>query len=162
MKKLLAILICTVVLLSCVSCFSPVEKAFSTSGMTITLTSNFKETTLNGYTVAYDSTKVAVFVLKENFSLLEGFEDYSLEQYGEILRQNNESKNPSELKEIDNITYFEYQFHNTELDKDYKYFTTVYKSSDAFWMIQFCSLVKDYESQFDNMLTWAKSVEFEK
>lgn len=162
MKKLLVILICAVVLLSCVSCFSPVEKAFSTNGMTITLTSNFKETTVNGYTVAYDSSKVAVFVLKENFSLLEGFEDYSLEQYGEILRQNNESKNPSELKEIDNITYFEYQFHNTELDRDYKYFTTVYKSSDAFWMIQFCSLVKDYESQFDNMLTWAKSVEFEK
>ena len=55
---------------------APEVKKFSSNGMTITLTDEFVKTNIEQYTVAYDSKNVAVFALREEFTLADGFEDY--------------------------------------------------------------------------------------
>lgn len=58
------------------SSITPEIKTFSSDGMTITLTDEFRETNIEYYTVAYDSKNVAVFALKEAFTLADGFDNY--------------------------------------------------------------------------------------
>ena len=72
-----------------VSNFFAGDKTFSVNEMDITLTSQFKEVTVQGFTAAYDSKNVAVLVLREDFSLAENFGDYSLEEYGQLVLKAN-------------------------------------------------------------------------
>ena len=65
------------------------EKTFADSGMKIVLTTEFDEVDYEGYTVCYGSEDVAVFALKEAFSDFEGAEDYTLNEYGELVIENN-------------------------------------------------------------------------
>lgn len=44
---------------------------------------------------------------------------------------------------------------------DYAYLATVFKSSDAFWLIQFACFKDDYNDKEDDFVKWAKSVAFE-
>ena len=100
MKKIASLFLCAFLLLTAAGCashsnpFSAEEKLFSSDGMEITLTKAFRKTSVDGYTVCYDSSKVAVFALKEAFSLAEGLEEMTLDDYRELVLQANESKNP--------------------------------------------------------------------
>ena len=116
------------------------------------MTDEFKETDLKNFTVAYGSKEVAVVALKEAFALADGFEDYTLTQYAELIAEVNHL-NPVEIKTEKGLTYFEYDFTNSESDK-------VYKTDDAFWLIQFSTLKKDVDKYADKMTEWAKSVTF--
>ena len=65
MKKLIAVLIAAVMIVSLAGCeLFPKEKAFSVEEMLITLNDTFTEAEFEGYTKAFDSRKVAVFVLR--------------------------------------------------------------------------------------------------
>ncbi len=134
-------------------------KTFSAEGMSITLTNKFKETKVPNYTVCYDSSKVAVITLKESFTLVEGFENYTLAQYGDMVTKNN-GLTSADLKTTDGLTYFEYDFTNTEENKVYHYYSFVYKADDAFWLIQFATIKDDAKNHFDDIVGWAKSVKF--
>ena len=100
MKKIASLFLCAFLLLTAAGCaphsnpFSAEEKLFSSDGMEITLTKAFRKTSVDGYTVCYDSSKVAVFALKEAFSLAEGLEEMTLDDYRKLVLQANESKNP--------------------------------------------------------------------
>lgn len=161
MKKIISVLLIIAALLSFAACGEASEKTFSKDGMSITLTDAFKEADVDGYTVCYDSKNVAVFILKEEFSLLEGAENLKLDEYIELLRQSNSDKNAGEAVTSDGLTYFEYTFLNEEENVTYKYFTTAIKSEDAFWMVQFSAKEDSYDEQKANFITWAKSVSFE-
>ncbi len=138
---------------------TPDVKTFSSNGMVITLTDEFRETDIGNYTVAYDSKNVAVFVLKEGFTLAEGFEDYTLEQYADLVIQAN-NLSSAEIKTADGLTSFEYVFTNPETNDSYKYFSYVYKTDDAFWLIQFATLNENVDEYAQQITDWAKSVEF--
>lgn len=161
MKKTISmILVLATLLLALVACGSAKPKEFTTGGMYFTLTDDFRQVSVPGYTACYESSKVAVFVLKESFSLQAGLGNKSLDEYAQMVRKNNSSKSPSDILKSDGLTYMEYKFYNAEYSTTYKYFCTMYKSSDAFWLIQFtCSdkLYADYKSSFVN---WAKTVSF--
>lgn len=135
-------------------------KVFSENGMSITLTNEFKESEAENYTNCYDSANVAIFALKEEFSLLDGSEDYTLEEYGNlVLKSNNHSS--AELKEIDGLTGFEYEFTNPDTNDEYQYFSFVYKSEDAFWLVQFATPEENEEEYRSKITQWAKTVSFE-
>ena len=134
-------------------------KTFTNDGMSITLSDEFKENDVGGYTAVYDSKKVAVFVLKEDFTFVEGFENYTLEQYAKLVITSNNLGDP-EVKTVDGLTVFEYEYKNTENNNTYKYFSYVYKADDAFWLVQFAvrdNAVDKYEAKIEE---WAKSVKF--
>ncbi len=138
---------------------TPEPKEFTSNGMTITLTDEFKEADIENYTVAYDSKNVAVFALKEAFTLADGFEGYTLEQYADLVIQAN-NLGSAEIKTADGLTSFEYDFINPETNNTYKYFSYVYKTDDAFWLIQFATFDKNVDEYAQQITDWAKSVEF--
>lgn len=134
-------------------------KTFSSNGITITLTDEFKETNIGNYTVAYDSKNVAVFALKEEFTLADGFGDYTLEQYADLVIQAN-NLGSAEIKTVEGLTHFEYDFTNPQTNDAYRYFSYVYKTNDAFWLIQFATLNENVDEYAQQITKWAKSVEF--
>ena len=131
--------------------FSADKKTFSSNGMEITLTKAFKETSFEGYTVCYDSSKAAVFALKEEFSLTEGLEALTLEQYHDLVLQANAAKNPERGENVGSIPTMLYNFYNEEKKTEYRYFAAMYKADDAFWIVQFAceeDLFDTYEPYF--------------
>jgi len=134
-------------------------KTFSDKGMTIELTDAFEPASFEGFTLAFDSRHVAVFALKEEFSLAEGLEDYSLEQYAALVIQNNRLDSVTPKTE-GGLTYFQYDGTNSETGQTYRYFSYVYKSGDAFWLVQFAALIEEADSYAPQIQTWAKSIRF--
>lgn len=139
---------------------TPDAKDFSSNGMSISLTDEFIKTDVENYTVAYDSKNVAVFALKEAFALADGFQNYTLEQYGNLVLKNN-NLSASELQNLDGLTEFEYEFTNPNTKDTYTYFSFVYKADDAFWLVQFATLTENVDEYRAQILEWAKTVSFE-
>ncbi len=160
MKKVLSLALVLILMLSLVSC-APKPKEFTKEGMTITLTNSFWEKAMDGFTACYDSRKDAVFVLKEAFSMLEGAEELTLDEYAELVRKNNASKSPSEIKKEDGLTIMEYTFLNESNNTTYGYFLTMFKTSDAFWLVQFTCDESDYDTHRASFIEWAKSIKFD-
>lgn len=132
-------------------------KEFSGSGMTITLTKAFEEVEYQGFTQCYESREAVVFMLKEEFSLVPGLEDYTLEDYADLVLSSNSID--AEVKTENGVMYFTYT--SAPDGTTFYYMATLHKSSDAFWLIQFAtpeSMKDEYHSLF---LEWAASVEFE-
>ena len=138
----------------------PMPEVFSSGGMSIVLTDEFEETPVDKYTATYGSRDVAVIALKEEFSLFEGFENYTLEQYANLVIENNNMSN-TVIKNVDGLMGFEYTYFNPETNKNYIYFSYVYKSNDAFWLVQFATEENKATEYFDDIVMWANSVEFE-
>jgi hypothetical protein len=163
LKRTVALILFAFVLFSFAACNNITEEVFEKEGFSITLTSEYREREFENYFVGYDSKNVLVTVIKEPFSALEGFEDYPLAQYADLMKQNCTKDNvtPSEITEADGVTYFEYSFFNKE-GASYKYLTAMYKGDDAFWTVQFATAISDYEGFKIQLLEFAKSVDVTK
>ena len=136
-------------------------KTFSVDGMSITLTDDFNEIYIQGYTKVYDSSRVAVFALKESFTLFEDAENYTLAEYAALLIEINGLTNVSPSS-AEGLTFFEYEFENPNTQVMYHYYSFVYKTDDAFWMIQFSTEANNASAYEEQIFNWAKSVEFAK
>ncbi len=135
------------------------DKTFSSNGIKITLTENFKEDDeIENMTASYVSNTCGVFLLKEKFSAYPGLDGYTLEQYADAVIRNNGKI--AELREKDGIYYFEYTFENNSDGNTYYYMCCVYKTDNAFWTISFSTLESKADNYFDTFMKWAKSVEF--
>ena len=143
------------------SCKSaPKEKTFSKAGVEITLTEDFVEKDIVSQTAYFESMKSIVMVLKEEFTLFESVglsTDMSMEEYAEIIFTGNNIE--SVVEEKDSLSTFTYE--NSVSGKDFTYFATLFRSDDAYWMIQFACETKDFESMSDQFMKWAKTVKFE-
>ena len=134
-------------------------KSFSAEGMTITLTNEFKASDIEQFTAVYDSQNVVVFALKEEFTLLSGLSNYTLDEYHALVLEANGLG--EEFATRDNeLLGFVYDYTDPEANISYRYFSYVYKAPDAFWVIQFVTLVEDAEQYRDNISEWARSVSF--
>lgn len=135
-------------------------KTFTYGDMSITLTGEFSETNIDGYSACYESYDNLVMVIKDDSSLFENFETYTLKQYGKDTLAYNEFDKSIQLKEEDGLTYFEYEYTDEETGDIYSYFVPLYKSDEAFWFFQFASFKEDYETCRDQFVEWANTVEF--
>lgn len=163
MRRIVALILLALTIVTLSSCNNITDEVFEKDGFSITLTSEFIEKQYENYFVSYDSKNVAVFVIKEPFSALEGFEDYTLGRYADLMKKNCTKDNvtPSEITEADGVTYFEYSFFNKE-GVSYKYLTAMYKGDDAFWTVQFATPISEYEGFKLQILEFAKSVKVTK
>lgn len=134
-------------------------KTFTADNMSITLNENFSEDVLDSFTACYSSRDVAAFLLKEEFSLMAGLENYTLEQYGQLVLQNNGMPD-FQLQTVDGVLYFEYEVDNEADKTTYYYFSTIHKATDAFWLVQFACNAADAEEHIPDFIQWAKSVSF--
>ena len=132
-------------------------KTFTAEGMSITLNENFSKDAVDMFTACYSSGETAVLALKESFSLMDGLENYTLEQYGQLVLQTN-GMTDFQLQTQDGITFFEYE---SETDQGtFYYLSTLHKGPDAFWMVQFACDVADADDYLPYFLQWAKSISF--
>ncbi len=134
-------------------------KTFTDEGMRITLTDEFREAEAGNYTVCYESSRFAVFALKEEFSLLQGSEQYTTAQYADLVLQNNALS--ATTFDRDGLVGFEYDFTNPETKDTFRYFSFVYKTEDAFWLVQFATPAATAETYRTSVTEWAKTVSFE-
>ena len=137
---------------------SVVPQDFTVDNMTITLTSEFRETELEGFTQCYDSSLVAVVVLKESTDEYPWLADYTLEEYGEDVIWNNDLTE-STLVSYGDFYYFIYTAQGSN-GQPYQYFATVHRNGNDFWLIQFATLQKNFSKMENKFLEWASSVRF--
>lgn len=162
MKRAAALLLVLCCLFSLMGCsakkvYEADAKTFTNDGLQIELTESFRaKEDYEGYTVCYDSAEVAVFVLKEAFTLAEGSESLSLEEYAGYVYEANASKNPDDVTTVDGLTCMEYTFDNN--GSEYSYFCAMFKGSDAFWLVQFVCMDTIYEEYKPYFIEWAKTV----
>lgn len=139
---------------------SSAPKTFTIEGMQITLTDNFTEENYEEYTSCYDSKNVAVFTLKEDFSLFEGGgENYSIEEYADLVEKANGLSDDT-LEYIKGIPCLNYDFTNPDYNITYSNLTFLYKSDNAFWIVQFTSEKNKFDEYSAQMAEWAESVIF--
>ena len=164
MKKtrIFAILTVTVVMMTMLAgCAFKTPETFSVNGINITLTKDFETKEVEGYTVCFDSPKVSVFVVKEDFMMIPDMAGDTLEQYANKVRFQNDFASPGEVKTKDGITYYDYTFNDSASGVTYRYLSMFYKANDAFWIVQFGvndAIYADFEAK---IFEWAKSVTFE-
>lgn len=131
-------------------------KQFSYEQMHITLNDYFKESSFSGFNVCYESKDVAVFVRKETLQ-----EDYSLEQYGEMIILTNDKDSSVQLQTDGELYYFEYDFSDSDASDNIKYFAAVFKDGSDYWLIQFACYEDDYQEYRAYFEDWCKSVRFD-
>ncbi len=157
---LAALCICTLLMVGCDSDPTAMDsKIFTSEGMTITLTEGFELSEAEGYTVAYDSNSIAVIALREEFTLMPGAEDFTIEEYGELVIAANGLTDIS-LQTADGLTWFEYDYDNTDLNKTYHYYSYVFKAADSFWMVQFACYSENTDMYEDAIKSYAKTIMF--
>ncbi|MBQ8447731.1 MAG: hypothetical protein IJX27_02225 [Clostridia bacterium] len=128
-------------------------KDFSASGMAITLTDNFELDSVEGYALACKSDKVIMFALRESFAEYPVLEDYTVREYADAANRAS-----TLIQSKDSLTYFEYDALN---GNDYHYFAFVYKTEDAFWLVQFGCRKSVADDCREYAFEWAKSVKFD-
>ena len=138
---------------------TPKEKRFSCEDMRITLTNEFQETSAENYLTAYGSKDVAVFVIKEDFSLAEELKNYSLLDYADLVIETNQLPS-SEAEVKDGQITFTHKSYNSKTNQTYHYHCYVYKSSNAFWLIQFAVSEENIDKYQTQIAEWASSVGF--
>ena len=155
-KAALAVVLVFTLMLSGCSLFEPDEKSFSKAGMTVTLTEAFVEQDVVNYTATYVSTKIMVYALKEEISLL-GSETDTLDKYIDLIKEINDFDDKVETDE--GLKYITVE---TEGNGDkYTYIVAFYEADDAFWMIQFGTKSSNFDKYKDDMLKYAKSVKLD-
>lgn len=137
-------------------CSSP--KTFSKAGMSITLNSKFSEQTIVTQTVYYVSVDSVVTGLKEEFTLMPGLKDYTIDRYTSMVLNNNSLTATVNTREGKDYRWFTYTKEVS--GRNYFYLATTHKASDAFWLIQFGCDVSDEGKFTDIFLGWADSVTF--
>ncbi len=131
-------------------------KTFTSAGMSITLTEAFDVEADANFDVCYVSNGEAVMVNRERLSA-EDMADITLYQYcAAVIEVFEEEASP---RSEDGLTYFEYEINSD--GTNYRYLVVVYKSTDAFWTVQFGTTKGDFEEMRPTMMEWAKSVTFE-
>ena len=159
-RRLIAVLCAAVLVLGMMTGCSGSAKSFSKAGMTITLSDAFMESDMESMTAYYESRTSAVTVLKEDFSTIESVglsTDMSLQEYAQLVVEGNGLD--CQVSEEDGLVYFLYE--DTVDGTDFSYWATVYRSSDAYWLVHFLCESKNYEKLLPDFKTWAKSVKFD-
>jgi len=135
------------------------EKEFSAGGITITLTTAFKEEPIPGYVLSCSSAQAAVSAYKETFNSIEkagDSSDITLEEYAKFLMEMAEIR--STVRELEGFTTFEF----TEIDNgdSFTYLVVVLKSHDAFWFIEYLCETSNISRLRPQFLEWSKTIRF--
>ena len=135
--------------------FDAKAKLFDAEGMQITLTTDFSQESLEGYTAIV----LALHETKAEFAEA-GVEDVTFEQYVEFVKGANEDKAIVDGEPIDGNPTMLYDFLNEEQNVTYRYLTVLYEADDGFWMVQFASQKSNFDAYEPSFIEAAKSVSF--
>jgi len=160
MKKSLYFLITLLFCITLTGCLGEKTKTYTSHGVSIDLPTSFYEKDLASVTAYLESNKAIISFIKEDFSTLEVVEitkDSTLDTYAKAVLENN--KLTSEMKTQKDYQYFTYE--KSASGKDFFYTSAVFKTDDAFWLVNFACEVKDKDTYKTEFLKWADTIKFE-
>ncbi len=184
MKKLIAFLLCLTMLLSFVSCFGSKEGDETTTPdpvvpeptpvpitgpdfvyndeLTLSLTDAFKQVKKDGYAACYVTEGITVYVIREELSTLSPEQaNMSSVEYAEQVRYNNSFNNPGNVSTANRLVSIECTYAPEKgADPTHKALFTMFKSSKAFWTIQFSCAYDDYRENSRSFIKWAQAIRF--
>ena len=135
------------------------SKTFTVSGMTVTLNDTFTQKSNVSFAAYFESTQYVVFATKEANSTLTAAglsADMTLAEYAQIVISNNSLS--STVTEKNGMTCFTYSASASGVN--FKYLAFVFKTADAYWMVQFAATDAMYASAEPLFLKWAASITF--
>lgn len=134
-------------------------KTFTQGDMSITLTDEFRKTEVDKWDVAYKSRDVVVAIQCEDFYLYKDLSYYSPVQYAKEAIKNSEIDATVE-RGPGSLTYFVFSQRSDESGITYRCFFYIYKTTDAFWIVEFC-VPEGQVSRYEKTIAeWAGSVDF--
>lgn len=134
------------------------EKEFQIGEMSICLTEGFEQSSSQAFQGIFSSRNMAVFVNRDGLDYSPAFiSGFNPDQYAEyvILSTGIDSK----AEEKDGLTYFIFSAEGDE-GKMYKYYAYVFKTEEAFWLIQFSVEEGKAEKHEKTIESYAKSIKF--
>lgn len=157
--KLLVLVLLVVVIAGC-SLLKDKTKTYTQNGISVTMNDGFTLKELDNVTVYLEGEDAIFTALKENFTTLEPLgitSESNLQNYAKAVIEANSLT--SSIKEKDGVTYFTYTKEVN--NNNFYYLATVYKSKDAFWLINFACEAKNKDTFEPRFIEWAKTVTFE-
>ena len=135
-------------------------KTFVHGDMHITLTDEFRKTKVDEWDVAYKTSYAIVAAERQGFYTNQRLKDYSAYQYAKAIMNKSGIDSKVETRPGP-LTYFVYSEHDEKQDVTYQNYCYIYKTTDAFWIVQFC-VPKEQVPKYEKAITeWAWSVTFE-
>ena len=134
------------------------EKMFNAGDMNIVLTESFEQQFALGYAGVFSSKDVAVFITIDPFENGSIITNLTEEEYAQRVIDYNKFTESTVVKE-GGLTYFTFE-ENNENSESFRYFTYIYKSDDAYWMVQFATEKSHSNKYSDDIAKWAGSVKF--
>ena len=146
MKKITALVLCILLVASMLTgCFSG-TKEFTCQDLTITVPVLMKDVSsksdFSSFTFALDSSKIAIFGLKEDFSSIPNGADMGVMAYANAVIKANGTKAMAISRSNHDYVYFTYQSETTE--GTFEYVAGCFKGEDAFWLVQISSRTADF------------------
>lgn len=135
-------------------------KQFKCEEMQITLTDEFMKVPVADFDACFANEDIVVLVIRDDFSVMDGLENYTLQEYGELSLEANELAEVSKVKQNNGIMYYDYEAENTEENNTYYYYATIFKSKDAFWTIQFAVLTEEVEQYMPQIMEFSETITF--
>ena len=136
------------------------EKTFSSDdGISVTLTSEFQEFSVSGYSLSLSTADEAFLAEKVAFNTQGTDENWTEQEYAQAVVDSNSLDTMSDVF-VDgerNLVYFYYT--NFSQGNNFYYLAVAKKGTDAFWLCQFScyeTKAEEYKTQF---LDWATTIE---
>ena len=133
------------------------EKTFKVNDMSITLTRSFVEMEDEESDFYFSSGKVYVWGklsdVMPSYVTARVFAENILKQYGKLGFANIYSK--------DGLLYFGFDYKDKDTEAEYYCYGFVYKHNNRFLLIEFVTEKENRERYREDILEWAKSVQFE-
>lgn len=168
-KRMAAVLISIILVLSITGCSSNDPKDFTVEEMTITLTESFTQGEIETQTAYFTDQEYIVTVLREDFTefkLMGMPTDMDVATYASIVLDENEIEADIEIyeSEVEDYSYVVgFTYDRVIEENTVTYFAAVYRSDAAYWFIQFASPIDNsvgFEEAKPQFIEWAKSVRF--
>ena len=155
MKRIVALVLVTLLLISVCACEDSGAKTFTQDEFSITLSEDYGMVPHVSYFVSYETAdKKAVLVTKDRKFIVEdiaGKTNLSLLEYANLVIETNRKGN--DPNETDGVIWYTYTDN-----AGFTYLATVHKSQEAFWLVQFVCETTEFDDLKDTFFTYAKSV----
>ena len=139
-------------------CFGD-TKEFSCQDLTMSVPFTMKDVSGQGefykFDFALDSAKIAIFGLREHFSILPDASSMTVREYAEMVIRANNHQAMAIARSNEEYFYFTYEASTDE--GTFEYLAGCYKGEDAFWLIQIAAKKADFDKE--TFLGYLDSVE---
>lgn len=163
MKKRICLLITVLAVMLCIlSACSGMTKEYTCKELTmevpLTVVDQDETAEEEGFTFALSNSDIAIFGLKETFDELGVDNSFTVTDYANAVIDANGIDATAISRSTADYDYFRYTASGDD-GSTIKYLAAVYKSDDAFWMVQVAAKLANYEEE--DFFDYLDSVEFD-